>query len=386
MPEGEFKNQVEVPHDAEWVKNLQHHPDPNRVTQADIPAYGQQPMRTPEGAAVPADQGTAHVRPLTGFAHDANPDPSYYNVSPLKTPLWHWQIAWYFFLGGMSAGSYVIGRMADRHGRGRFKDVSKIGAYVAMASFLPCPPLLIADLGDPKRFHHMMRVFKPSSPMSLGTWSILGYSGMAAVEVIRQYLLDPNAPEVEKSKLAKMRNEALLLVHDAAGVPFALLVAGYTGVLLSCTANPLWGRSKWLGPLFSASAISAGASAISLFLSSESESHEVLEKVDTAAHIAEAACMVGFLKERGELAKPLKEGKQARNLKLATATLVGSELLKFLPLPGKLRRFAGKLSAVLGLISGFFLRWSMVYGGREAAQDAKLSRQSMRPPQSQARI
>jgi formate-dependent nitrite reductase membrane component NrfD len=170
------------------------------------------------------------------------------------------------------------------------------------------------------------------------------------------------------------------------GVPTALVVAGYTGVLLSCTANPLWGRSKWLGPLFSAGAISSGASAISLFLPSDSESHDVLEKVDTAAHIVEAVCMAGFLKERGPLAKPLTQGNQAKNLKLATATMIGSEALKFLPLPGKLRRFAGHLAAILALISGFFLRWSMVYGGREAANDAKLSRESMRPPQSQARI
>jgi formate-dependent nitrite reductase membrane component NrfD len=386
MPEGEYKNQVEIPHDAPWVKNLQHRPDPNRVTQADIPAYGQPEMRTPEGAAVPSDQGTAHVRPLTGFAHDAQPDPSYYNVSPLKPPLWHWEIAWYFFLGGASSGAYLISRMAERFGGRRFKDVAKIGSYVALGTFLPCPPLLIIDLGDPKRFHHMLRVFKPSSPMSLGTWAITAYSGAAVTQAARQFLSDPDADLRHKSTLSKLTGGMLLLATDAVGVPTALVVAGYTGVLLSCTANPLWGRSKWLGPLFSAGAISSGASAISLFLPSDSESHDVLEKVDTAAHIVEAVCMAGFLKERGPLAKPLTQGNQAKNLKLATATMIGSEALKFLPLPGKLRRFAGHLAAILALISGFFLRWSMVYGGREAANDAKLSRESMRPPQSQARI
>ena len=36
--------------------------------------------------------------------------------------------------------------------------------------------MLVLDLGDPLRFHHMLRVFKPSSPMSLGTWSLAAYS------------------------------------------------------------------------------------------------------------------------------------------------------------------------------------------------------------------
>jgi formate-dependent nitrite reductase membrane component NrfD len=367
VPEGEFKNQVEIPFEAEWTKNLQHRADPNRVSQENISATGSAEMRGAKDIAGPFVAPTA--------------DPAYYNVSPLKSPLWRWEIAWYFFFGGLSTGAYAISRMAERYGNGKFNDIAKIGSYVALAAFLPCPPLLIADLGDPKRFHHMLRVFKPSSPMSMGTWAIMGYSGMAVTEAVRQYLRDPDADPKEKSALSRMTANTLLLVHDAAGVPFALLVAGYTGILLSCTSNPLWSRSKWLGPLFSASAISAGASAIQLLLpgKGDSASHEVLEKVDTAAHVVEAVCMAGFIKERGEMAKPLTEGGQRKHVQAATAALVGSEVLKFLPLSGRLRRFAGKISAVLGLVSGVLLRWAMVYGGREAAKDAKLSRQSMRP-------
>src|SRR6185437_12586659 len=110
-----------------------------------------------------------------------------------------------------------------------------------------------------------------------------------------------------------MNNAALLAIHDAAGVPLAFVVASYTGVLLSCTSNPLWCKNPFLGPLFSASAISTGAEAVSLvldLLSKEdaSASQDFLMKLDTAAHAAELACMAGFSKFAGETAKPLHDG------------------------------------------------------------------------------
>ena len=85
-------------------------------------------------------------------------------------------------------GSFVAASVTTPHttpfpaGGGRdgpFADLTKWGTTVGWLSLLPCPPLLIADLGDPKRFHHMLRVFKPGSPMSVGTWTLLTYSGAA---------------------------------------------------------------------------------------------------------------------------------------------------------------------------------------------------------------
>src|SRR4051812_32078264 len=95
----------------------------------------------------------------TGIAPRSQ-DRSYYDISLLQAPVWKWEIASYFFLGGMSSGAYLVSRLAERFGGGRYRDVARVGSYVALASFLPCPPLLIHDLGDPKRFHHMLRVWK----------------------------------------------------------------------------------------------------------------------------------------------------------------------------------------------------------------------------------
>src|SRR5688572_21827321 len=117
----------------------------------------------------PASQPRTEVRGLQPRKEDAR-EPAYHNVSILKSPVWKWEIASYFFLGGISAASYVLARLAERAGGERYRDLTRAGTYTAFATLLPCAPLLIADLGDRSRFHHMLRIFKPSSPMNLGTW------------------------------------------------------------------------------------------------------------------------------------------------------------------------------------------------------------------------
>ncbi len=186
----------------------------------------------------------AQFRLAKSLQHDPQStpaEPSYYNIPMLKPPVWEWMIAAYFFFGGLSSGAFAISRMAERFGNGRFKHVATAGAYVALLGLLPCPPLLIADLGDPKRFHHMLRVWKPCSPMNLGTWAITAYGGAAAHQAVRFYLAGPghDASAAERGKLARlMDNGTLLTISDAAGVPLALLVASYTGVLLEQHEQP----------------------------------------------------------------------------------------------------------------------------------------------------
>jgi formate-dependent nitrite reductase membrane component NrfD len=183
----------------------------------------------------------------------------------------------------------------------------------------------------------------------------------------------------------RLVNGFIELLHDAAGIPFALLIAGYTGVLLSSTANPLWSRNKWLGPLFSAGAVATGAAATSLAVSltarggGKERSHKALERVDTAAHLVEAACLAGFMKEAGPKADALRRAKMKGWHKATIGGLILSELLKLLPLPRRAKRTAGVLSSLLSLFSGFALRWAMVHGGREAANDPHTARLSSRP-------
>jgi hypothetical protein len=71
--------------------------------------------------------------------------PTYYDYPALKEPSWGWEIALYFFLGGLAAGSYLVATLADLFGGGGSRSVSRAGRYVALASVSICPLLLIAD-------------------------------------------------------------------------------------------------------------------------------------------------------------------------------------------------------------------------------------------------
>ena len=372
--------------DAPWAAKLAHKPDPNRVGSLQTPSIGTS-FERPENYLPPDPAtSTAALVPAKGEAkaRDPNlpklPEPSYYDISPLKSSLWKWEIAVYFFLGGVSAGTFILGRMNDRVGGP--KALTRAASTLSFLSLLPCPPLLIHDLGDPKRFHHMLRVFKPSSPMSLGTWVITSYSGAATSEFARHFLTGPNVQPGDRTKLQKMLNNGtLLLVQDAAGVPLALMLASYTAVLLSTSSNPLWSKNAWMGPLFVASAVATSCEAITLALdakktapAAETPAIKGLRRLDTMAHLIEMACMVGFNKHAGEKAATLHTGKLRHWHKASIAGVVGSEAVKLLPLPKRLHKSRRILSGLLGLTGGFALRWSMVLGGVEAGNDPHAAR------------
>jgi formate-dependent nitrite reductase membrane component NrfD len=392
----EQKQTSNVTYEAPWTPNLAHRSDPNRVRVPETPPLGAHEPHPGRGVEQVLPPGTATATPArqppTGLAlaHDPQSiqtEPSYYDIPILKPPVWKWEIALYFFLGGLSGGAYALTRLASRFGDERFTRLKRIGPTVALATLIPCPPLLIADLGDPKRFHHMLRVFKPGSPMNFGSWVLTAYGGMATFEVVRQFINSRPRPALrgrERSLLRKlMNNGTLLLAHDAAGVPFALLVASYPGVLLSCTSNPLWCKNPWLSPLFAASAVSTGAEALSLALDcwpgsdrdADAEAAQpLLMAIDTAAHAAELMLMRGFLNHAGEKARPLRSGGVKNHHRFATGAILAAEALKRIPTSERLRKPARMLIAALGLAGGLALRWAMVFGGREAAADPQLSR------------
>lgn len=377
--------QRDTPFHAPWTDALQHRPDPNRVTELQVsptsPAAGGRvsaATQQPSAAAAPSPE----LLPPTSD-HPPGSEPSYYDISLLQAPVWKWQIANYFFFGGLSAGAYLLARMAAHFGGLRAHRTERAGTWIAFVTVLPCPLLLIDDLGDPKRFHHMLRVFKPSSPMNLGTFMLTGYSGMVTAALLRQLVTGRTGTPAESGGTAGAPAKAWLLVHDAAGLPLAIVVAGYTGVLLSCTANPLWCKNAWLGPMFSASAISTGAEAIQLALDCRPSedtngSGGMLQKIDTAAHVVEAGCLAGFTRSAGDKAAPLHHGSMRRVHRFAVGALVASEVIKHLPVAPRWRRPVRMLAAAAGLAAGFSMRWAMVHGGHEAANDPHLAREVSR--------
>ena len=314
----------------------------------------------------------------TGDKDDGTP--AYYDITPLQSPVWTKEVGIYFFLGGLSSSAFSIARMADRFGHGKLRPVTQAGTLIAALAALPCAPLLIWDLGDRSRFHHMLRIWKPSSPMNLGSWTLSVYTLMGGIAAAREFcrVLRKDAPLAGGAKIV---DETAGIVADVAGVPLGLLLAGYTSILLSTTSTPIWSRNVWIGPLFSASAVSAGASAIRLALEvvgQEGHATKALGKVETLARVTEAAAHMGFLIRAGELAKPLMEGKLKRDYiggALGMA-LVLPEIINRLPGPQKSKRGLSIAASIISLIGGFALRSVFVAAGRPSANnpdDARLA-------------
>src|SRR5205823_5028594 len=114
--------------------------------------------------------------------------PTYYDIPLLKPPVWKWEVPVYFFFGGLTAGAFLLARVAERFGGRKYRHVTRAGTIVAAASYLPCAPLLILDLGDLRRFHYMLRVFKPESPMNVGAWTMTAYGAPVSAAVLREWL------------------------------------------------------------------------------------------------------------------------------------------------------------------------------------------------------
>ena len=114
------------------------------------------------------------ISPSYAIQKAAQPDRlnegGYYGLPILKRPAWKWEIALYFFFEGISGGSYVLCTVASLLGGKRHARAIRTGRYLSFFTMLLCPPLLIIDLGRPERFHHMLRIWKKTSPMNHGAW------------------------------------------------------------------------------------------------------------------------------------------------------------------------------------------------------------------------
>ncbi|MGA8025762.1 MAG: NrfD/PsrC family molybdoenzyme membrane anchor subunit [Bryobacteraceae bacterium] len=284
------------------------------------------------------------------------PDTGYYGLPILKRPLWKWEIALYFFSEGISAGAFILSTAAEFAGDGRYRDIIRKGRYLSLATLIPCPPLLIVDLGRPERFHHMLRIFKRTSPMNHGAWALSGYGVFSALAAFERFI---------------PRRVAGFL-----GLPFALTMVSYPGVLLSTTSIPVWAKTHFLGSLIACSSMSSAASALTLcnYGSEDEAGHRALAKFEDAAAAAETVALGAYLVSARKATRPLFRGKQSK-LFLWGAIAAG------LIAPVILRRSKSKLissgvAPLLALAGSLALKWSITYAGHESALDAGLAVQN----------
>ncbi len=322
----------------------------------------------------------AKLMPAGDVERSATPEhlnqPGYYGLPILKRPFWKWEIALYFFFEGISAGSHVLCSIAQLTRNEKYDTIVRQGRYLSFFTMMLCPPLLIADLGRPERFHHMLRIWKKTSPMNHGAWALTGFGIVSSLQLA---LVWP-ATRMPFGRallrlLVRVLPEPLVILL---GLPFALAMISYPGVLLETTANPLWSRSNYLGPLFAASSMSNAAAALTL-LNRGAKGHELhhrLGRFEDISTAAEAAALGLYVGTSRKAARPLFKGKQK---KLFLFGAIGLGMI----VPAILRRsrspvLRNVVAPLLTLAGGAALKWSITYAGQESAADSELANRNAR--------
>lgn len=275
---------------------------------------------------------------------------TYYDMPVIRAPVWTWEIPWYLFAGGMAGASALLAPVAEASGSPR---VAKVARRVGALGTLVSPALLISDLGRPERFHHMLRVIKPTSPMSVGTW-ILTVFGPAQ---IGSTLL------AELGWLPRLR-------RLASGVATVLgpAMATYTAVLVEATAVPIWHEARQELPfVFAGGAATSAGAAVSLFVGGDEGAPA--RRLALGGAILEFAAADVMRRRLGELAEPYEKG-AAGTLRKAAGVLsaVGVGLLTV----GGRRRPAARVLGSAALLAGAATeRWAVFKAGFASAEDPK---------------
>jgi hypothetical protein len=171
----------------------------------------------------------------------------YANMPITKVPGWHGIIAWDALLNGMATGLFLAAAISEFAAPAVFVRVAKVAYPVALLLLLVDLGLLVMDLGDPLRFHHMLRVFKPGSPMSLGTWCLTIFS-LPLTAAAAFSLLAELGWDFEWARITAV----------VVGLLPGFASAAYKGVLLSTNAQPGWQDARWLGGYLTNSALLMG--------------------------------------------------------------------------------------------------------------------------------
>jgi hypothetical protein len=275
---------------------------------------------------------------------------SYYGRPVIKEPVWQPEIPWYFFTGGLAGGSSVLSLVARLAGN---EPLAKRSLYIAAAADAVSPVLLISDLGRPERFLNMFRVFKVTSPMSVGSW-ILGVSGGASGTAA---LLEATG----KLKLVKYLAEA---VSAATGGPLAV----YTATLVSDTAIPVWHEARQELPfLFGSSALASAGAAASIAVPRAQAGPA--RRLAVGGAVVENVVMTAMEKRLGMIGEPYHQGEAGRYARAAKACSLGGAAL--IGLAGRRSRLAAVTGGALLLAGEAALRWSVFKAGFQSARDPK---------------
>jgi formate-dependent nitrite reductase membrane component NrfD len=275
---------------------------------------------------------------------------SYYGRPIVKPPVWTWEVPAYFFTGGVAGASSVLHGLGRLAGRDR---LARTSLLVGAAAELISPILLISDLGRPERFLNMLRVFKVTSPMSVGSWVLL-VSGSATSTSAALELL---------GRLKRVKAVAET-VSFLSGAPLTT----YTGTLIANTAIPAWHEARHELPwLFGASASASAGAATALLLPPADAGPA--RRLAIGGAVGELAYTRLMERRLGFVGEVYKQGEAGRAAKLAKAcTALGAGVLAW---RGGRSRAAAVAGSAFVLVGGLALRWSVYKAGFQSAEDPR---------------
>jgi hypothetical protein len=285
---------------------------------------------------------------------------SYYGRQILKTPAWKDKIAYYFFAGGLSGGCALLAAGADLTGRPALRRGTRLAGLAALGAGAY---YLVADLGRPERFHHMLRVAKPTSPMSVGTWLLVGYGpalGLAA------------ASEVVPARWRRTGPGRLVCgLGRPAGLAAAAMapgVAAYGAVLLAQTAVPAWNTGHAQLPFVFTSGAAASAGGLGMIVAPLGEAGPA-RRLAVAGAAGELTASRVLEQRLGLVGETFRTGPAGTYLRRATALTaaggLGAALL------GRRSRVAAAASGLALLAGGLFQRLALLHAGIQSTQDPK---------------
>lgn len=272
---------------------------------------------------------------------------SYYGLPILNQPVWEWPIPAYFFTGGTAGAAAVMAAAASAKSD---HATARHGRLIAAGAVALSMPLLVKDLGRPARFLNMLRVFKPTSPMSVGSWLISGFGAAVAAAVAGE--MSGRYP----------------LPTAAAGYAAGLMGLGmstYTAVLLADTAVPVWHEARVALPFEFAGSSAAAAGGLAMISLGSEGSAAVRRFAALGAALELAAAKVSH-RRMGQPGTVYKEGPAGRIELIGSASAFCGAATAL----GAGRFRSGQVLAGVLLVGGALCkRWSVYEAGKQSAAD-----------------
>jgi hypothetical protein len=279
---------------------------------------------------------------------------SYYGKPILNAPVWRSpDIPGYLFLGGLAGGSSLLAAGAQLTGRPALARASKTAALGAVCLGLAG---LVHDLGRPARFANMLRVFKVTSPMSVGSWILSGYvpaAGTAAACALTGRLPRAGA------------------AATAAAAVLAPGLASYTAALITDTAVPAWHDGHREMPFVFAGSAAMAAGGFGLLAAPPGESQPA-RNLALFGVATEATAFERMTRRMGMSAEPYRSGRAGAYIRAGQAlSVLGAAGAVLGRTGGRRGRAISALSGASLLAASAATRWGVFHAGLASAADPK---------------